>query len=75
LHHCVKIPDTNNLRGERFALAHCFRGFGPQSLLGFANPGPIVRQNIMVQERVVEEAAHFMGDRKQREEEGTRNQA
>jgi hypothetical protein len=29
----------------------------------------------MVQERVVEEAAHFMGDRKQREEEGTRNQA
>jgi hypothetical protein len=40
-----QIPERNNLRQERFVLAHGFRSFSPRSgPIGF---GPVARLNIM----------------------------
>jgi hypothetical protein len=44
-HHCDKIPDTNNLREERFISVHSFRVFGPLSLASLILA--VVRENIV----------------------------
>jgi hypothetical protein len=47
-HQCDKIPDRNNLREERFVVAHGFRGFSPW-LLG-----------LMCQEHMSENVHHLI---------------
>jgi hypothetical protein len=49
-HRCDKVSDINNLREERFILAHSFRGFSP------IKAGRVVRSRV----------AHIMMARKQR---------
>jgi hypothetical protein len=62
-HHCDKISEINNLREDRFILAHGFRGFSPW-LAGSIALRPVARQKYGGKRAWWRKAIRFMRARK-----------
>jgi hypothetical protein len=67
--HYDKIPEVNNLKEERFILAHCFRGVSSWSVSSIAF-WPEVRQNITVGSTWWSKDVHFLREKEEEREAG-----